>query len=63
MITVHDLKTPDSPDVVRALKRPCGMCHVPVGEFCRPARLGGRLTTLVHMARATAHYKEAKGEK
>jgi hypothetical protein len=63
VITVHDLKTPDQPAVVRALKVACGMCHVPAGEFCRPARLGGKLVTLVHIARATAHYKEAKGER
>lgn len=62
-VTIHDLQHPDSPAVVAALKRACGLCAAPVGEFCRTIHPKGRLTTLVHLARATAHYREAKGEK
>lgn len=62
-ITIHDLQHPDHPAVVRALTRECGMCHVPPREFCHAVGKGKRMVGLVHMARATAHYKEARSEK
>lgn len=62
-VTIHDLLHPDSPAVVRALTVKCGMCGVPVGEFCHAVGVGKKMAGLVHLARATQHYKEAKGEK
>lgn len=62
-VTIHDLKHPDSPVVVEALTRNCGLCGVPKGEFCHAVGVGKKMVGLVHMARATAHYKEARGEK
>lgn len=62
-ITIHDLQHPDSPAVVRALEIPCTICKVIPGYFCHAIGEGKKMAALVHMARATKHYKEAKGEK
>ena len=63
MITIHDLQHPDQPAVVKALEIECGMCHAPPKAFCHAVGQGKKMVGLVHMARATAHYVEAKGEK
>lgn len=62
-VRIEDLQDPDSPAVVQALLVECGMCHVPPREFCHAIGKGKKMASLVHMARATAHYPEAKGEK
>lgn len=62
-VTVKDLLHPDSPAVVRALKVKCGICKEPPGRFCHAVNPGKKMATLVHFARSTHHYPEAKGEK
>ena len=62
-VTIQDIQHPDQPAVVRALTIECGMCHVPPREFCHAIGKGKKMAGLVHFARATAHYPEARGEK
>lgn len=62
-VTIHDLKHPDSPAVVEALTRKCGLCGVAKGEFCHAVGVGKKMVGLVHFARATAGYAEARNEK
>ncbi|WP_419197267.1 hypothetical protein [Mycolicibacterium austroafricanum] len=50
----------DSPEVKRALKIKCGMCGAKPGERCRSLNPGFAMVSVVHFARATAHF-ESKG--
>ena len=62
-VSIHDLQHPDQPAVIEALKVECGMCHVPPKEFCHAVGQGKKMASLVHVARATQHYPEARNEK
>lgn len=52
-VSIHDLKHPDSPAVVKALTVQCGICKVSAGEFCHAIGRGKRMAALVHYERAT----------